>query len=135
MGKKIFISYKYSDNNVEQLNNNYYTIVRNYVDALESYFDKTTDHIYKGESDNEDLSNLSDNQIWEKLKNRIYDSTVTIVMISPNMKEENKPEKSQWIPWEMSFSLKETTRNDKTSHSNAMLSMVLPEKMVVMITI
>lgn len=131
MGKKIFVSYKYADSDVQKLENKLWwetTTVRDYVDKLETYFDKFSDHIYIGESDDEDLSYLSEDQIWEKLKDRIYDSSVTIVMISPNMRETNRRDRSQWIPWEVSFSLKETTRNDRTSHSNAMLAIVLPDK-------
>ena len=94
MGYKIFVSYKYSDDSIYPLSNplnmsSYNRCsVRDYVDKLESYFDHTS-NIYKGESDNEDLSYLSPASIWEKLKDRIYDSSVTIVMISPNMKERN----------------------------------------------
>ena len=131
MGKKIFVSYKYADSDVQALENKSWwetTTVRDYVDRLETYFDRYSDHIYKGESDDEDLSYLTENQIWEKLKDRIFDSSVTIVMISPNMRETYRSDRSQWIPWEVSFSLKETTRNDRTSHSNAMLAIVLPDK-------
>ena len=129
MGKKIFVSYKYADQDVAPLPGHSWlnpTTVRSYVDALENYFD-CTDDIYKGESDDEDLSGYSDETIWNKLKDRIFDSSVTIVMIFPNMKEIYRTEKSQWIPWEVSFSLKVTARNDRTSHTNAMLAIVLPD--------
>lgn len=134
MGYKIFISYKYHDDSVYPINNSSsmfsvfnISTVRDYVDKLELYFDYTN-NIYKGESDNEDLSYLSENSIWEKLKNRIYDSSVTIVLISPNMKEKYRTEKSQWIHWEIAYSLRETTRGDRTSHSNAILAVVLPDR-------
>lgn len=74
------------------------------------------------------MSYLPDDAIWEKFKNRIYDSSVTIVMISPNMKEPYRSERSQWIPWEISYSLWETTRGDRTSHSNAILAVILPDR-------
>lgn len=130
-GRKIFVSYKYADGNVcplrQQFGRPVPATVRDYVDVIEHYLD-CTQNVYKGESDGEDLSSLSDEQIWDRLKDRIYDSSVTIVMISPNMKEHGKSERSQWIPWEISFSLRETTRHDRTSHSNAMLAVVLPDR-------
>lgn len=134
MGYKIFVSYKYQDNSVYPICNSFslssvfnISTVRDYVDRLELYFDRTN-NIYKGESDNEDLSYLSEDSIWEKLKNRIYDSSVTIVLISPNMKEKYRTEKSQWIHWEIAYSLRETTRGDRTSHSNAILAVILPDR-------
>ena len=132
MGKKIFVSYKYSDDQVENLKYGQNSTVRDYVDKFEEKVD-SSDDIYKGESDGEDLSNLSDDTIWDKLKDRIYDSSVTIVFISPGMKESGKKDRDQWIPWEISYSLKETSRKNKngdpvTSHSNAMIAVVLPNK-------
>ena len=127
MGKKIFVSYKFADSSVYPIVGQLSSTVRDYVDKIEGYFD-STDDIYKGESDDEDLSALSDDAIWERLKDRIFDSSVTIVMISPNMKLSNRSDKSQWIPWEISFSLKETTRNNYTSQSNAVFAVVLPDE-------
>lgn len=98
-----------------------------------------TEHIYKGESDGEDLSQLSDDTIWEKLKNRIYDSTLTIVMLSKGMREKYKAEKHQWIPQEISYSLKEISRidssgNSVTSKTNALIAVIIPDiYMVIMI--
>jgi hypothetical protein len=126
MDNKIFVSYKYGDNQVENLSLYGDSTVRDYVDEFERKFD-SSDNINKGESDGEDLSKLSDNTIWEKLKDRIYDSSVTIVLISPNMRETGKWQRSQWIPWEIAYSLRETTRNDFTSHSNAILAVILPD--------
>ena len=96
MGRKIFVSYKYADENVYPVPNvsDYRPKVRDYVTWLERKFSDRTDHIYKGEHDNEDLSDRSDDYIWMKLKDRIYDSTITIVLISPNMKEAYRWDKS-----------------------------------------
>lgn len=132
MGKKIFVSYKYADDKVKNLKEGENSTARDYVDKFEEKLD-SSDNIYKGESDGEDLSELSDDTIWEKLKDRIYDSSVTIVFISPGMKETSKKDRDQWIPWEVSYSLKETSRKNRngdavTSHTNAMIAVVLPDE-------
>lgn len=132
LGKKIFVSYKYADEQVENLVMGENSTVRDYVDEFEKKLD-SSDNVYKGESDGEDLSELSDDIIWEKLKDRIYDSSVTVVFISPGMRESWKKDRDQWIPWEVSYSLKETSRKNKngdsvTSHSNAMVAVVLPDE-------
>lgn len=136
MGRKIFVSYKYADSQVKNImeNKSFWgtCTVRNYVDLIESNLKDKTDHIYKGESDGEDLSQLTQSTIWDKLKNRVYDSTLTIIMISKGMKESYKAEKNQWIPQEISYSLKEISRKDKngnpvTSRTNALLGVILPD--------
>ena len=139
MGHKIFVSYKYHDTSVyqtidhrlfegmkERLIN-----VRDYVDVLETYVEEYSDHYWKGEENGEPLDDKSDDWIWEHLKTLMFDSTLTIIMISPNMKE-NISEKNQWIPWEVSYSLGNKTRKSSTgkpirSVTNAMLAIVLPD--------
>ena len=125
MAYNVFVSYKYADTAVRQIVGHNPTKVRHYVDEIENLL-AADDHVYFGEHDGEDLSDWTDEQIWGELKDRIYPTTCTIVLISPNMKEPNRYDKSQWIPWEISYSLRETTRGDRTSKRNAVLAVVLP---------
>ena len=128
MGRKIFVSYKYKDRDVQQLPGvSSFTWVRDYVDYIADHLVESG-HVYKGEDNTEDLSDKSETYIWNHLKDKIYDSSVTVVLISPNMKEPGKWQRSQWIPWEIEYSLQETTRSDNTSHRNAILAVILPDK-------
>lgn len=140
MGKKIFVSYKYSDSQVQDLNiyenvkdlwgnvlrQKVITTARHYVDKIDELLE-ADDHIFKGEDDGEDMSTLQDATIGSKLGDKIFDSSVTIVLVSKGMKEIYTTEKEQWIPWEVSYSLKEQSREGGRSKTNAILALVLPD--------
>lgn len=134
MAQKVFVSYKYADSQVAYLGkcNGYWilnlqTTVRNYVTYFQTCATQQGIIINKGEPEGLDLSSLSDSVICQKLYNRIYDSTVTVVFISPNMYDFSKPEFLQWIPREISYSLKDMSRSDRTSYSNSLVFVVLPD--------
>lgn len=128
LGRKVFVSYKYIDDDVKMMPDvTQPTWPCDYVDYIKNKV-LSDDDIYKGENSDEDISSWSEAAIWNHLKDKIYDSTITIVLISPNMKETGKWQRSQWIPWEISFSVRETTRNNRTSHRNAILAVILPDK-------
>ena len=62
---------------------------------------------YQGEtSDSPDLTDTTTDNIKRNLRDMLYDTSVTIVVISPRIKE------SKWIDWEIEYSLKEVTRKD-----------------------
>lgn len=138
MTRKIFVSYKYADEQVpdldmhEQFTNILGTIqlkrntrVRDFVDLLQEKIG--ADHINLGEKDGESLAEFSDESIETSLKNKIFHSSVTIVMISKGMVSPDV-EYDQWIPWEISYSLRTVPRENKTSQMNAVLGIVLPDK-------
>lgn len=75
---------------------------------------------YQGEtSDSPDLSDTTTDNIKRVLKDMMYDTSVTIVIVSPNMID------SKWIDWEIEYSLKEITRADRTSRTNGIVGVVM----------
>lgn len=139
MGRKVFVSYKYKDEKVAKISDSFYeevngrmtlnqrkTRVRDFVDKLQEKIGK--DHINLGERDGESLENFSDEQIETLLKQRIRQCSVTIIIISKGMKEALKSEKEQWIPWEISYSLRIVNIGERQKQMNAVLGIVLPDE-------
>jgi hypothetical protein len=106
MAHKTFISYKYSEA----------------CDLRDSIIESLGDDVvfYKGEtSDSPDLTDTSTENIKKCLTDMMYDTSVTIVIISPNMRD------SQWIDWEIEYSLKNITRKGRTSHTNGVVGVIM----------
>ena len=128
MGRNIFVSYKYADSNVQQfLNSRYRTTVRDYVNVIAKILDRTDGFNFRGENDGEDLSGFDYETIERKLADRMFYTSVTIILVSPGMFD-NVREIEQWIPWEISYSLKNKTRSDGISNMNAILTVILPDR-------
>ena len=106
MAHKTFISYKYDE--AQRLRDDIITAIGD--NAM----------YYKGEtSDSPDLTDTSTENIKKNLRDMMYDTSVTIVIISPNMK------KSKWIDWEIEYCLKDNTRKGRTSHTNGIVGVIM----------
>jgi len=128
MGRKIFVSYKYADSQVQGLPEAWLgTTARHYVNRLSEALE-TQDHIYKGEDDGQSLADFREDTITSKLREKIFDSTVTIVLISKGMKAWFQSENDQWIPWEVAYSLRQKSREGRSSTPNALIGVVLPDE-------
>lgn len=132
ISRKIFVSYKYKDSDVYPLieyvpgeDTDYMYTPRHYVDKIIEVIG--SEHIYKGEKSDEDASHLSDTTIHSKLKDKLFDSSITVVLLSPNMVDPYEPEEDQWIPNEISYSLRVQTRGERTSGTNGLLLVALPD--------
>lgn len=106
MAHKTFISYKY--NEAQELRDK---IIKALGDDAAYYMGET--------SVSPDLSDTSTENIKRVLCDMMYDTSVTIVIISPHMKE------SKWIDWEIEYCLKDETRKDRTSHTNGVVGVIM----------
>lgn len=105
MAHKTFISYKFSE--AQDLRDR----------IIEAMGDDAK--YYKGEtSDSPDLTDTSTENIKKNLRDMMYGTSVTIVIISPKIKE------SKWIDWEIEYSLKLETRKDRTSQRNGIVGVI-----------
>ena len=108
MAHKTFISYKYSE--AQNLRD----------DIIDALGDDAT--YYQGEtSDSPDLTDTSTENIKNNLRDMMYDTSVTIVIISPNMKD------SKRIDWEIEYCLKNNTRKGRTSHTNGVVGVIMKQ--------
>lgn len=105
MARKTFISYKYSE--AQKLRD----------DILKKLGEDAK--YYQGETaDSPDLTDTSTENIKKNLKDMMYNTSVTIVIISPNIKN------SKWIDWEIEYCLKEISRKDRTSYTNGIIAVI-----------
>lgn len=111
MAHKTFISYKYSDV-VENRGRN------NLRDRIISAMGEDA-QFYNGERiDSPDMSDLKAETIKSNLKDMIFNTSVTIVILSPKMLE------SKWIPWEIEYSLSCYSRDGRQSKQNGVVAVI-----------
>jgi len=79
MARNVFVSYKYADEDVQHLTGHFPTKARHYVDEVEKLL-AAEGQIYFGEHDGEDLSDWSEDEIWDELKDRIFPTSCTICL-------------------------------------------------------
>jgi len=106
MARETFISYKYSEAK----------------DLRDTILDKLGGdaRYYKGETaESPDMTNDTVDRIKNNLKNMIFGTSVTVVIISPNIKN------SDWIDWEIEYSLKEYKRQSTTSKTNGVIGVIM----------
>lgn len=105
MARKTFISYKYSE--AQDLRD----------EILKSLGDDAV--YYQGEtSDSADLTDTTTDNIKNNLKDMMFNTSVTIVIISPSIKQ------SKWIDWEIEYCLKRIKRKDRTSQTNGVVGVI-----------
>lgn len=105
MAHKTFISYKYSESRI---------LRDRIIRALGS-----DAQFYQGEtSESPNLTDTSTQNIKKVLTDMMFDTSVTIVILSPHMIE------SKWIPWEIEYCLKKTTRKERTSQTNGIVGVI-----------
>lgn len=108
MAHKTFISYKYSES----------------VDLRDRIIDAMGEDAiyYQGENGfSPNKSDDSEDAIWNYLKDMIWPTTVTIVILSPKMTE------NSWIESEISYSLKKVSRDSIQSHRNGVVAVIKKE--------
>lgn len=105
MAHKTFISYKYNESR---------ELRDRIIKAL-----GTDATYYKGENvDSKDMTDFKRETIRKNLADMMYDTSVTIVILSPDMR------KSEWIGWEVSYCLKKIKRKDRTSQRNGVVAVI-----------
>lgn len=105
MARRTFISYKYSE-------------ARNLRDQIINALGDDASY-YQGETaESPDLTDASTGKIKSELTEMMYNTSVTIVVISPRMIE------SKWIDWKIEYCLKEISRKGRASKTNGVLGVI-----------
>lgn len=105
MARKTFISYKYDE--AQSLRNK---IIEKLGDDAKYY--------RGGDGYSDDLSSNKANTIKKRLSDMIWGTSVTIIILSPRIIYSN------WIEWELKYSLREQSRNGRSSYANGIVAVI-----------
>lgn len=110
MARKTFISYKYSDAVQAR-------------DAILNAMSNEYEKYYCGEDEeSRALTDCSDDTIKRILSDKLYGTSVTILLVSEHMCE------SDWVKWEIEYSLRRETREGIQSQPNIIIPIIIPTK-------
>lgn len=106
MARETFIAYKYSE-------------AKDLRDEIIKKLGSDASY-YQGETaESPDMTGETIDRIKNGLKDMIFGTSVTIVIISPNLKQ------SGWVDWEIEYSLKEHKRQTTTSRTNGLIGVIM----------
>ena len=106
MTHKTFISYKYSE-------------AQDLRDAIIDAMGDDASYCQGETSESPDLTDTSTENIKKHLRDMMFATSVTIVLITPHMKE------SKWIDWELEYCLKKIPRKNRTSQRNGIVGVIM----------
>lgn len=132
--KNVFLAYTFDDTNVAPLNGvEGETSVKDYADVAEKAlkgckFDIA--EVFRCKEDKEDLTGKTWVNIWNDMgvKELVYDTAASVIMISPATVDPKRPAEAQWTPWNMYFSVHRIARKDGNIAYNPVVLVVLPDK-------
>ena len=111
MARKVFVSFRFSDG-------------AEYKDELCALFDNSTEVINC--SEDEDRSNMSDSTIQKYLYDKLKDTSVTIVLLTPDALQHRKDcwgNYNDWMYDEIRYSLEDREKN----RTNGLIAVYTPE--------
>ena len=123
-GHNIFVSYNHADKSVQDLGYNPQGTV-DYAEEIERVLSNHT--IVKNlVAERGEPTDREEN--LAKLEKEMAPSDVTILLLSPEMRDMDRPELEQWTPWEMLYSMNPKVRANPNVNRSAVLAVVLPDK-------
>ena len=123
---RIFVSYNQNDKDVKSICYDFKGL-KNYEEDLKTVFinyDQSENLV----AERGNPANMTEEEIFAALDREMAGCDVTIVLLSPNMMDSDKPEREQWLPWEIAYSMNPSMRADPNVLPNAVLAIAVPDE-------